>query len=1069
MHEAETDRALIAPVSYAQQRLWFFDRLQPGSPIYNVEHMETLSGPLDLPALRGAIVEIVRRHEALRTTFESRGGDPVQVIARDAVVALTQVDMIGRPDEPVRRRIAEELRRGFDLDRGPLVRFTLIEVDLHRQLLLLVAHHIVFDLWSVGVFQRELGALYESFKAGRPSPLAELGTHYSTYVAAQRPRYRQGASNPQLDYWRRQLADLPASSEFPTDRPRPAVQTYAGAVRTFTIAPEIAQPFRELTRGANTTLFMSLFAAFAVLMHRYAGQTDVAIGTPIANRGKPGLGDMIGLLLNMIVLRLDLSDDPSVETLLARTREVALAAFDNQDVPFELLVEDLRPDRDPSRNPMFQTMFVYQPGQVDQAGSDDGADASNGAKFDITLTVKDAAPALRFAVEYNTDLFDPATIERLAGHYTNLIAAMAANPDRPVSALGLLGPVERRRILYEWNATRAPLPPQACLHHLFEDVVAATPDAVAVSLGGAALSYRELDRRAEDLAATLRRLGVRPDVRVGICMERSLDWTVAIVATLKSGGAMVPLDGSFPPSRLEFMIGDAGIAVILSQTQLAAKVSGGAAPVICLDQPLSADTPAPIEGGVPMTGRNLAYVVYTSGSTGKPKGVLVQHDGAVNFTAAQTKAWSIGPGARVLQFTAFGFDIGLSEIFLTLCSGAEFCLAAPDALIPGPPLLRTLRDLRITHVTLPPSALAAMQPEALPDLKLLISAGEPCEPGLARRWAQRPIVNAYGPTEATIYATVGAFTPPNLFPVGRPIPNNEVYVLDRHGEPVPPGVTGEIHIGGVGVARGYLNRPDLTAERFVADPFTDRPGARLYKTGDYGRFDAEGTLHHLGRIDGQLKIRGYRIEPGEVESVLRLHPQVNDALVMGHGSGPDARLIAYVLPADPPPLVVELRGFLARQLPDYMSPAAYMMVEAWPKTANGKIDRAALPRPDLLARGLETTFVAPVNDIEQSITAIWRDVLGVEQVGVTDNFFDLGGHSLLLVRVHDQMKEKLKIELSLIDLFRFPTVKRQAEMLEVKPSSRMETESLGRTDQRAARQHAARMNRRPRTGAERYA
>ena len=501
MHEADTDRIAIAPVSYAQQRLWFFDRLQSGSPIYNVEHLEMLYGPLDEPALRRALGEIVRRHEALRTTFASRDGNPVQVIARDAVVALTQVDMTGRSEEQVRRRIGEEVRRGFDLERGPLIRFVLIEVDADQHMLLLVAHHIVFDLWSVGIFQRELGALYEAFKAGCPSPLADLGARYSAYVAAQRPRFDPARTDPQLDYWRRHLADLPASSEFPTDRPRPAVQTYAGAVRTFTLAPEIAQRFRELTRAADTTLFMSLFAAFAVLMHRYSGQTDLTIGTPIANRGKPGLGDMIGFLLNMIVLRIDLADDPTVETLLARTREMALAAFDNQDVPFELLVEDLRPDRDPSRNPMFQTMFVYQPGQADQSGSEDGAEESNGAKFDITLTVKDAAPALRLALEYNTDLFDAATIERLAGHYVNLVAAMAAHPDHRVSTLGLLGPAERKRILYGWNATRAPLPPQACLHDLFEDVVATTPDAVAVSLGDARLTYRDLDAKAEALAA----------------------------------------------------------------------------------------------------------------------------------------------------------------------------------------------------------------------------------------------------------------------------------------------------------------------------------------------------------------------------------------------------------------------------------------------------------------------------------------------------------------------------------------------------------------------------------------
>ncbi len=1069
--------SFVAPASYAQQRLWFFDRLQPGSPLYNVQHVEFLSGALDAVALQRALDELIRRHEALRTTFRNVDGRPVQVIRSRAPAPLSLIDLTDRSGESrnrdVHRIVGEEMRRGFDLERGPLLRFTALQLEPRQQLLLFVAHHIVFDLWSVGVFTREFASLYDTFRTGQPSRLPKLQIRYAEFVASQRARFAADSQDPQLDYWRRRLKNLPRSTELPTDRPRPPVQTFKGAVRTFAVGPTVAQGFRDLTRAAHATLFMSLFAAFSVLLHRCSGQSELTVGTPIANRGKPGLGEMIGFLLNMIVLRIDLADDPTVFELLARVREMALEAFANQDVPFELLVEDLRPDRDPSRHPLFQTMFVFQPGRGGNHQPEDQEVEANGAKFDLTLTLTDAAPSFSGALEYNTDLFDPATIVRLASHFETLVAAMVAEPHRRISELDILSSAERRQIVREWNDTSTEAPPQACVHHLFEQAATAHPEAIAVTFGASSLTYGELDRQAVALAERLRGFGVGPEVRVGICMERSLDWIVAIFATLKSGGAMVPLDASFPAARLEFMMGDAGVVVVLTQSALAAKLVGRTARLICLDLPAPSDEPRGSGPAIPAVPGNLAYVVYTSGSTGRPKGVLVQHDGVANFVRAQAKAWAIGPAARVLQFTAFGFDIGLSEIFLTLCSGARLCLARQTELMPGPPLLRSLRDLRITHVTLPPSALAAMQPEALPDLGLIISAGEPCEPGLARRWAQNyPIVNAYGPTEATIYATVGAIdSATGQFPIGRPIANMQVYVLDSHGAPVPPGVTGEIHIGGIGVARGYLNRPELTAERFIEDRLSDRPGARLYRTGDLGRFDASGTLHYLGRADGQLKIRGYRIEPGEIESVLRLHPQVTDAVVLALGSGPDARLIAYVIPTDPPPLVIEMRSFLGRQLPDYMTPAAYVMVKAWPKTPNGKIDRAALPRPDSLAREVATAFVGPGNGLEQTIASIWRDCLGVAQVGITDNFFDLGGHSLLLVRVHDRLREELKTDLSLVDLFRYPTIKLLADTLKAKSAGQGQTETaaLARADQRAALQNAARLQRRQRTAGDRHA
>ncbi len=1064
----------MGPTSYGQQRLWFFDRLQPRSPLYNMHHVQPLPGGLDAGTTQRALSEMIRRHEVLRTTFRGIDGRPVQVIHPPEPANLPLIDLSEQPEETrareFRRLMEKELTRGFDLENGPLLSFLLVKLEHRQHILSICIHHIVFDDWSVDIFDREFTSIYEDLKAGRPISPTQLPIQYAEFAVAQRAQYDRDALDPQLGYWRKRLHGLPASSELPTDRPRPPIQTFRGAIRTFALASTVARGFRDLTRGADATLFMSLFAAFAVLISRYSGQTDLAVGTPIANRNRPELANLIGFFVNTLVLRLELGDDPSFLELLGQAREMALGALANQDVPLELLVEELRPDRDASRQPMFQIMFVFQFGR---GGSDDGGSedaVSSGAKFDLTLTATDAAPHIRGAFEYNTDLFDPATMQRMATHYETLIASIVAEPHRRISELAVIDRTERQHIIEDWNAT-ATDPPPACVQDIVAEIAAAQPEAVAVTFGSTTLTYGELDRRAAVLAGQLRALGVGPEIPVGLCLDRSPEWVVSMLGTLKAGGAMVPLDPALPPSRLAFMIEDAEIGIVLTQTSHSAKLEGVATRVIRVEETTTLTT-APLDGHRAEPA-NLAYIIYTSGSTGQPKGVLVEHAGFANLAMAQGRAWMVGPASRVLQFASLGFDAAMSEVFSTLCLGGRLCLAPADDLMPGPPLLRTLRELRITHVTLPPSGLAAMQPESLPDLMTVISAGEFCDPGLARRWAQgRRLVNAYGPTEITVCATMHSYDGSAAdFPIGRPIANMQVYVLDRHGAPVPPGVTGEIHVGGVGVARGYLNRPELTAERFIEDRLSGRPGARLYRTGDLGRFDASGTLHYVTRVDNQLKIRGYRIEPGEIESVLRLHPQVSDCVILGLGSGADARLLAYVIPTKPPPLVIELRSFLGRHLPDYMAPAAYVMVEAWPKTPNGKIDRAALPRPDSLARNVSTAFVNPESALEQTIASIWRACLGVAQVGATDNFFDLGGHSLLLVRVHDRLREALKTDLSLIDLFRYPTVKLLAETIGAKTSGQTQTEvaAAARADQRAALQNAARKQRRHRTAADRHA
>ncbi|WP_237478543.1 non-ribosomal peptide synthetase [Lichenibacterium dinghuense] len=1060
----ETETAV--PVSYAQRRLWFFEKLQPGSAIYNIHMLRMLPGTIDSTAVSRILGEIVRRHEALRTAFPEVDGEPAGLLHPPSEFPVAFVDLSGQPEEArsreMHRLAAENRDRGFDVERGPLLRAVLIKVEPHRLALSLCVHHIVFDDWSAAVFSREFTTLQDDLRAGRPFSLPPPASQYPAYAATQRARFEAGSTDPKLRYWLDRLAGLPATSELPTGRPRPAAQTFKGATRVFDLARSTADGLRDLTRASDVTLFMSLFAVFALLLHRHANQADIAIGTPATDRGRPEFEDLIGFFVATLVLRVDFSDDPSFATLLVRVREAVLGALAHREVPFERLVEELRPERDPSRQPLFQTMFVFQYGGLGGEDTTGDADAV-GAKFDLTLTAVDAAPRIRLSFDYNVDLFAPETVALFAERFDALAAAAVAAPDRPVSELAVLGAPERARVVDAWNGTDAPLPPPVTAQ--VAAVAARAPDAPALAAAGETVSYGALLARADALAAELRARGVGPEVRVGLCARRSPAWAVALLGILRAGGALVPLDPALPAERLGYMAGDAGLALAMVEPGLEDRLGAAGVPTM----PLAGDgSDASADGAGPPAPSSLAYVIYTSGSTGRPKGVMVEHAGLANLALAQARAWGVGPGSRVLQFAAPGFDAALSEVFSTLCVGGCLHVAEGDDLIPGPPLLATLRERRITHVTLPPSALAAMAPEGLPDLGLIVAAGEACDAALAARWAQgRRLVNAYGPTEIAVCATMGAFDPATgEFPIGQPIANVRVYVLDRHGAPVPPGVAGEIHVGGAGVARGYLNQPDLTAERFVPDAVSGRPG-RLYRTGDLGRFDNHGTLHYLGRLDRQLKVRGYRIEPGEVESVLRRHPQVADAAVLGLGTGPDARLIAYVIPRGTPPLAVELRAFAAGLLPDYMAPAAYVTVDAWPKTPNGKIDHAALPRPDSLARQARAAYAAPQGETEARVAAIWRECLGVSAVGGDDNFFDLGGHSLLLVKVHGRLRAELGSALSLVDLFRFPTVRLLAAALKQDAAGHAgaEAAALGRADQRAAQQNAARLRRRRPTGA----
>ncbi|MGK3992297.1 non-ribosomal peptide synthase/polyketide synthase [Sorangium sp. So ce1024] len=1047
------------PLSFAQQRLWFLAQLAPDSAFYNVAGAVRIEGPLDRAALEESFQEIVRRHEALRTTFAAVDGVPRQVIAppgAGARLPFEGVDLRALPgpdrDAAVRRLAAEEARRPFDLERGPLARATLLQLADAEHVLLLTMHHIVSDGWSVGVLLRELSALYDALRGegsreGRP-PLPALEVQYADFALWQRRWLTDEVLEAQLAHWRRQLggADGAGSAgdprgpvpalELPTDRPRPAAQTFRGAAQPVRLPADLSDRLRALCRREGVTPFMALLAAFQLLLHRYSGQTDFAVGSPVAGRTQPEIEGLIGFFVNTLVLRADLSGDPTFLELLARVREVTLAAHENQDVPFERLVDALRPERDLGRSPLFQVMLALQNAPAEPIAIpgltltpieiDSGT-----AKFDLTLSLTDTEEGFQGTLEYNTDLFDARTAARVPGHLEALLEAVVQAPEQPVSRAPILTEAERREILVAWNDTAAPYPRDRRIHELFEEQARRAPDATAVILGEQALTYGELNRRANQLAHHLRKLGVGRETLVAVSAGQSLERVIAVLGVLKAGGAYVPLDPTYPGDRLRRMLDDTRAPVLLTQRALLPRFAEHPARAVCLDADREAiaresDEDPAVEGSA----RDLVYVIYTSGSTGKPKGVLVEH-AALGNLLAQSGRLGAGPGRRVAQLLRFGFDPSALEIFMALTSGATLCLA-PDDLLPGPEVTRWLREMEIDAVALVPSLLAALPVEPLPALRWVLVGGEPFPPGLVPLWAPgRRLFNGYGPTEATVVATLAACEEgSSRVPIGRPLANVQVYVLDPHRVPLPVGVPGELYIGGDGLARGYLNDPDLTAERFVPSPFA--PGARLYRTGDRARWLPDGTLEYLDRVDHQVKLRGFRIELGEIEATLAEHPAVLDAAVVVREDVPgDRRLVAYWTAREAPApgagelrrhLAGELRRHLKERLPEYMVPSAFVALEAMPRTPVGKIDRRALPRPDAAPSGAGAAHAPPRTPTEEVIAGIWAETLGVPRVGARDSFFDLGGHSLLATQAISRLNASFGVALPLRALFEEPTV-----------------------------------------------
>ena len=1043
---ADTSGASVTdlPLSFAQQRLWFLDRFQPGDSTYNMPTAWRLQGPLELALLERSMVAVVARHESLRTRIVLHAGAPVQVIdpVPSQVLVVTDLSASEPAEREVRTHalIEAHARRPFDLATGPLFRADVLRLAADEHVLLVNVHHIASDGWSVGVFHRELAAAYAALVRGTEPALPALPIQYADYAVWQRAWLQGPVLAAQRAYWRRKLADLPPL-ELPTDRPRPPIARQGGAHLTMDLPAQVTVGLKVLGAREGATLFMTLLAAFQVLLYRHSGQTDIAVGSPIAGRGRPELEGLIGFFVNTLVLRSDLSDEPPFVEFLSRVRKTALEAYTHQDLPFEKIVEDLAPARDLSRQPLFQVLFVLQntPGPPLVL---EGLDVSRvvreteSVKFDLSLAVRESADGLHLRWEYASDLFEASTIARMAGHFERLLEAIVADPARGVGDLPLLTQVERDQLLVAWNATATDYPSDRCVHQLVETQVARTPDAVAVVCGDQHLTYTTLNTRANQVAHQLRALGVGPEVLVGVCLERSLDLIVALLGILKAGGVYVPLDPTYPQSRLSFMLNDTRAPVLVTQLALVPQLPGFDGHLLCLDRDavsIQAQPDTNPDGST--TADALAYVMYTSGSTGQPKGVAVCHRGITRLVR-NTNYVELDSTDCVAQISNPAFDASTFEVWGALANGSSLIIIPRDVALNLPRLADELRSRRISTMFLTVALFNEIVREranAFEGLKQLLVGGEAVDPHwmgeCLRAGGPRRLQNAYGPTECTTFATwfvvESVMAATHTIPIGRPIANTVAYVLDTHRQPVPIGVAGELYIGGAGLARGYWNRPELTTEKFVPDPYSRTPGARLYRTGDRVRYLANGDLEFLGRLDDQVKIRGFRIELGEIEALLGAHPGVRQTVVLAREETQgDKRLVAYVVPADAVGVDIEsLRAFVRERLPDYMRPTAYVVLDGLPLTATGKIDRRALPAPSRGTEAPAQKHESPRDEVERTLCQLWGDVLKMPEVGIDDDFFELGGHSLLAAQLFARMDQAFGRSLPLATLFDAPTIR----------------------------------------------
>nr|MDJ0729888.1 amino acid adenylation domain-containing protein [Crocosphaera sp.] len=1047
----------IFPLSFAQQRLWILAQLEPDSPFYNMFKAVRLQGPINLDILEQSINEIIRRHEILRTNFREEDGIPVQIIATQATLKLSVLDLQAlsaqQQSEQLQFLATQEQLQPFDLTTGLLLRVTVVQLNSESYALLLTMHHIIGDGWSMGVFFKELSSLYQCFLVGNPSTLPALPIQYADFTIWQR-QWLQGAVPNQINYWKKQLGDAPPLLELPTDRPRPSVQTYRGSCFSFELDVKLTQKIKQLSHQSGTTLFMTLIAAYTTLLLRYSNQEDILVGTAIANRNHEDIEGLIGFFVNTLVVRSSLEGNPKFSEFLKQVTSTCKEAYANQDVPFEAIIDALQIERSLSHSPLFQVMFVLQNAPSEQVETPNLAIAplslnEVNAKFDLALQMweskTESGDSLQGSWQYNSDLFEPSTIARMSQHFQTLLEAIVINPEQTINLLPLLTQQERYQLLEAWNDTQVDYLQDKCLHQLFEEQVKCTPDAVAVVFENQQLTYQELNSRANQLAHYLQSLGLKTDQFVGILLERSLDMIVGILGILKAGGAYVPLDVNYPQERLTYIFEDTKLDILLTKQQHLETLLAYQGTTICLDGdwPIIATekTVNPITG---VASDNLAYIIYTSGSTGKPKGVMIEHRSVVNYIQTIIQQCSLTSDDNQLQFFSICFDASVDEIFGCLSSGATLVLRTEEMLRSSEYFWHCCQAWQLTILGLSTaywhqlvSDLTSDALQVIENIKLIIVGGEALQLSKVKQWHQitsncsslPKLFNGYGPTETTILSTLYEFTSVDInnVTIGRPINNAQIYILDSHLQPVPIGVPGELNIGGAGLARGYLNRPELTNEKFITNPFEE--GSKLYKTGDLARYLPDGNIEYLGRIDHQVKVRGFRIELGEIETVLSQSPQIQQSVVIvREETAGDKRLVAYLVPQPEISIKIEeIRQFLKAKLPDYMVPNGFVILETLPLTPNGKIDRRALPAPEFDSRD---KYVAPRTPIEEILANICSQILKVDQVGINDNFFELGGHSLLATQLISRIRQNLQTELPLRSLFATPTLAELAQQIQ---------------------------------------
>jgi amino acid adenylation domain-containing protein len=1072
-------RESALPLSFAQQRFWFMEQLAPDTFVNNLTIAFHLTGQLDVRVLEQSLGEMRRRHEILRTTFPLVDGKSTQAIDLDLTFTLPIVDLQELPaldrELEAQRQFTALAEQPFDLAQAPLLRVKLLRLapTVHRTIV--VMHHIICDGLSIEIFFQELAVIYTAFANHQPSPLVDQTIQYADFAVWQHQRLEGEILAFQVNYWKQQLGGILPILQLPIDRPRPPIQTTNGVFRRLELPQNLSTDLTALSQRAGVTLFMTCLAAFQTLLHRYSGQEDIIVGTPISGRNRTEIEGSIGCFINTLVLRTNLEHNPSFQELLRRVQQVALGAYAHQDLPFEKLLEELNPERDLSRSPLFQVMFIFErthsltwelpgvkvtPLEVHRKGI---------SNFDLTLSLTETATGIQGGIEYNTDLFEPETIERMVGHFHTLLTGIVANPAQQIANLPLLTPAEQQQILIEWNQTQIDYP-QVCIHQLFEAQVNRTPNAIAVICGDQQLTYQQLNHRANQLADRLHHMGITVDGLVGICLERSIEMVVGLLGILKAGGAYVPLDPHYPPARLSYMLTDAAVEILLTQSELGSFLPAHQLQVVCLDsdwQTFEDYSPENLDRGI--CPADLAYVLYTSGSTGQPKGVAIEHRNLVNFLNSMSHAPGIEAEATLTAVTTISFDIAALELYLPLIVGAKVIVLPreiaidPDRLLDEvsqrlkPPLIMQSPPARTKIPCKFPKTLMQATPATW---QMLLTAGwddrYPLKvlcggEALPDRLAQQMLAtgselwNLYGPTETTVWSTIYrvdasravANNSDAVVSIGRPIANTQIYILNNQLQPAPIGVPGEIYIGGAGLARGYLNRPELTAEKFIPNPFSTATSSRLYRTGDLARYSIDGNIEFLGRIDDLVKIRGFRIELGEIETALSQSSMVRQAVVIASTISPDNQsLIAYIVPhQNCTPTRTELCSFLSEKLPEYMMPAIFILLETLPLTANGKIDRRALPLPDRTNLEPTATFIAPKDGLELQLIKMWERVLKIQSIGTSDNFFHLEGHSLLAVQLFAEIKKTCGQNLPLATLFQSPTIEQLATILRQEPGS----------------------------------